>query len=119
MKFTELEKKLLKEFAKQHNACIQSEEEFLAKLVIQSRKYTGCGFFTYFKTGGKLQIGDDKAKFVGGGLGAKLNQNIDTGYCFFVEEGYLDMLEGYCYGEQEWPENITTIEIYDIPIQKG
>lgn len=80
---------------------------------VKSRELTGCGFFTYFGVDRSaamavsghpsLRISDVDAVIPGLEHGA--------GFVLFVEDGYLDNLEGYSYDEL-WPtEDITAFKL--------
>lgn len=73
----------------------------LKVLLVESREFTGVGFFTRF------------AKLSVPGLALGTSQLADVhadipllehgaGFILFVENGRLDMLEGFCYDES-WP----------------
>jgi len=77
---------------------------------VERRELTGCGFFTYFivdhsaappSAQKSLRIGDVDAIIPGLRLGA--------GFVLFVEDGYLDNLEGYTYDEP-WPSSVSGFE---------
>ncbi len=79
---------------------------------VRSRELTGCGFFTELlvdraspaapTNAEKLRIGDVSAKIAGLEHGA--------GFVLFVNDGYLEMLEGYSYDEP-WPDSVGEFEL--------
>lgn len=113
MILNDLEKTLIKQFLERKAVSLQNEESFFSDLNVENREFTGVGFFSNLKKSEKLKVGDIRKSYKWGGLGAKLNSSIDTGYLFYVENGYLISIEGYTYAE-DWPEIISEIEVYDI-----
>jgi len=87
---------------------------------VASRELTGAGFFTHFVIpaetvsaplqGGKLQFGDVEATIVGLQHGA--------GFLLYIQDGVIQMLEGYSY-EEPWPSNIEGFRLfYSDPTRK-
>ena len=81
----------------------------LAKVAL--RKMTGVGFFTTLSIpnnprqidGQSLQLRNVVAEISGLKHGA--------GFVLFVEDGVLDLLEGYTYGDEPWPKQITSFTL--------
>lgn len=76
-----------------------------------SRELTGVGFFTYFDVPastprvavpGRLAFGDVEASIDGLEHGA--------GFVLFIQDGALEMLEGYTYDEP-WPVDVTSFSL--------
>lgn len=111
MILNDLEIALVKRFLENNLVAFQDEEYFFSALNVLSRDYTGVGFIVEFEKSEKLKVCgvNESCKF--GGLGAKLNCSIDTGYLFYVEKGFLTSIEGYTYAE-DWPDSISEIDIY-------
>ena len=113
MILSDLEKTLIKKFVEKKFVSLQDEESFFSSLNVESRDFTGVGFSVNLKKSEKLKVGDTSESYIWGDLGAKLNSSLDTGYLFYVENGYLISIEGYTYAE-DWPDSISEIEVYDI-----
>ena len=113
MTLNELEKALIKNFLMQSGNFIEDDATFFSTISIKSREYTGVGFFTKFHQTEKLKINYEQKSYKCGDLGAKLNNSIDTGYLFYIENGYLELIEGYTY-DSDWPKDIHSIDIYRI-----
>lgn len=88
-----------------------------SKAIIKKREFSGVGFFTSFevpintpklKINKSLQIGDVVAQIIGAKDGA--------GFVLFINEGVIDFLEGYVYGEEQWPNQI---QIYKVTYISG
>lgn len=108
-----LEKTLIKHFLKKKDIFFQDEDSLFSDLNVESRYFTGVGFFVNLKKLDKLKVSDTSESYKFGYLRAKLNSSLDTGYLFYVENGYLISIEGYTYGEY-WPDIIYEIEVYSI-----
>jgi len=113
MILNDIEKTLIKYFLKKKSVSLQDEESIFSDLSVENRDFTGVGFFSNFEKSEELKVGDISKSYKWGGLGAKLNSSLDTGYLFYVENGYLISIEGYTYAE-DWPESISEIEVYEI-----
>ena len=72
---------------------------------IKSRRYSGAGFFTDFK----VETGVDMApknNFEIGGISADIGDNKDVlGFLLFIRDGFIDWLEGYTQGIDNWPDS--------------
>lgn len=74
---------------------------------IKSRELTGCGFFTYFAVDQSVAVPIRAASLQLGDVDAVIpNLEHGAGFVLFVENGYLDVLEGYCYDES-WPTSVS------------
>ena len=113
MILNKLEKTLIKQFLKRKAVRLQNEESFISDLSVECRDFTGVGFVVNLSKSERLKVGDTGESYRWGDLGAKLNSSLDTGYLFYVENGYLASIEGYTYAE-DWPDNISEIEVYFI-----
>jgi len=122
MKLTDLEKDVLIEFFKIKQIELEQFINSHDEIEVSSRDFSGMGFFTKFQRHPCLKVADDNQSYKWGRVGAKLNnERIEAGFLFHIETGYIEMLEGYTYGE-EWPENIlcyTVSEIQVWDINKG
>lgn len=113
MNLNDLEKTLIRQFMDRKAVSLQDEESFFSGLNAESRDCTGVGFIVTLKQSEKLKVDDAGESYKWGDLGAKLNSSLDTGYLFYVENGYLVSIEGYTYAE-DWPDSISEIEVYGI-----
>lgn len=111
MTLNDLEKKLIRQFLNRKAVMLRDEESFFSGLKVESREFTGVGFIVNLELSEQLKIDDGTETYKWGDLGAKLNSSLDTGYLFYVENGYLVCIEGYTYAEN-WPDRISDIEIY-------
>jgi hypothetical protein len=74
------------------------------------RAFTATGFTTSFndKLGPPPRLDDG----VYGRTGARLNGSVEAGFIFRVTEGRVDFLEGYTFGDDEWPTKISSFELF-------
>ena len=98
--FTPLERAVFRTICETHPHDREALENQLATGAVLSRENTGHGFFTDFAVdrtatpaigGERLRQGPGEAKIDGLEHG--------MGFVLWLEEGYADCLEGYCYGE--------------------
>jgi hypothetical protein len=95
--FTPLERAVLVAICKMHLTDRAALEAQLSTAALISRENTGAGFFTYFT------VDHSASKPIRGerlrnGPGAKIGGlEHGMGFVLWLEEGYADCLEGYCY----------------------
>lgn len=104
-----IEKSIVKHFLSSKGIVVGGG--FFSDLNVSSRELSGVGFLTDLKKSEKFKIGEGNETYKFGDLGAKINASIDTGYLIYVENGFLDAIEGYTYAD-DWPEDIFQIDIY-------
>ena len=106
--YTEFEREVLKEILAGEGEPFESLRRQLAESSVKKRELSGTGFFTEIRVDrsvclaadtktARLQLGDVTAEIDGLEQGA--------GFVLFVVDGYLDLLEGFSYGEP-WPKSI-------------
>jgi hypothetical protein len=72
---------------------------------ITSREFSGAGFFTEFALPGDAPIGRDLEDATFGDVHANLpGLHHGAGFLLFVRQGTIVMLEGFAYGDENWPE---------------
>ncbi len=84
----------------------------LSKSKIESRELSGVGFFLNFSVpesaprigSGRIVIGDVYFDLEGVEYGG--------GAILFVDDGHVSMLEGYLYGDEQWPKKPHLIRVY-------
>jgi len=108
VKINMLEKKILDKFFSDKDIHLSQDLSVITS--VNEREYTGVGFFTWFNKDKYLKVGKNCER-AWEKLGAKINNGIETGYIVYVEDGYINCIEGYTYSEK-WPEQITNIEFY-------
>ncbi len=86
---------------------------------VKKRQFTGVGFYTDIVVPHiipplhhKYPV---KKNFTIGLVGARPrsgNIAMEVGFVIFVKDGYLKMLEGYTYGDEPWPDDFLTYDIF-------
>lgn len=102
---------------------IEGAGEYREKLAAQytsatvadnGREFTGHGFFTYYTVadssatlgyGVKLRLGADFATDVNG-----VGHGVD--FVLYVDDGLITMLEGFTFGDEKWPNELTYYKIH-------
>ncbi len=81
-------------------------------VTVSRRDYTGRGFFTYLDRSELLHVGSQTESYIWGEVAGKVNTSVITGYLIYIENGYVATIEGFSYGDNEWPQTIEEIELY-------
>ena len=84
---------------------------------VKVREFTGVGFFSHLskcdsgaeESESLLRPVDNRTALAS--VGATLNKEISVGFVLFLENGHLDCLEGFTFGEESWPESIESYEV--------
>ena len=109
MQLNNIEKEIIKYFFSSKGILV--EDNIFSSLNVSNRELSGVGFLTDLERSELLKIGEGNETYKFGDLGAKINTSIDTGYLIYVENGFVDAIEGYTYAD-DWPDEISTIDIY-------
>lgn len=109
MQLNTIEKEIIKCFLSGKG--ISVEDDFFYNLKVKSRELSGVGFITDLEKSEQLKIGEENETYKFSDLEARINVSIETGYLIYVENGFLDAIEGYTYTD-DWPEEIYKIDIY-------
>ena len=109
---TDFERAVLQKLLTGDHPILNALSAQVAASRIGKREFTGVGFFTTFELSagapraplppGRIAFGDVIAEIQGLKHGA--------GFVLFIENGYIDFLEGYTYDEP-WPERITDFQL--------
>ena len=105
---------LAKTFQGSHPA-LGALREQLEQAEVLDREFTGVGFFTSFRVSGDAPRAKTKKDRIGFGDVVAELEGLDhgAGFVLFIDDGYLEMLEGYCF-EETWPSEIGRYELrYD------
>ena len=92
--------------------CALLREQY-ARASIEQVELTGVGFFVGFQV--PADVGrTTPADFAGGNVNIQVEGvKHGAGCVLFVRDGVLSMLEGYTYGDEEWPERPVVVELRD------
>ena len=110
--FEEFEQAVMQKMLEEETAMNTALREQYRRAHIESREFTGVGFFTNFK------IPDDAPRvlnFTDYGYGdviVNINNHHDFGgFVIFIQDGIMLCLEGYTFTES-WPEVIKSYKLY-------
>lgn len=90
------------------------------KARVERREFTGVGFFTHFaispdapRVAGRrsFELDDVHADIPG------LEHGAD--FILFIRDGTIDFLEGFTYGDDRWPETVTSLRLTYVHTQGG
>ena len=98
-KFTSLERAVLRAICESHPADRVALEAKLSTATVLNRENTGAGFYTHFavERASSVAIGGERLR---SGPAARVDGLVQgMGFILWLEEGYANCLEGYCYDE--------------------
>ena len=80
------------------------------KAQVESRQFSGKGFFTSFKISQNAPILPNAESFHVGDVIGKVNDTL-VDFVLFIENGILTCLEGVVLGDAQWPNKIMNYEL--------
>jgi hypothetical protein len=93
--------------------------EQFAVATLEGREWTGVGFFTNFAVPATTPRVERPRHFDIEDVDAKIAAT-RCGFILFVRDGALSWLEGFTYGDDEWPAEAEPVEWhYLTPIARG
>jgi len=109
--FTSLENQVLEWLLAGDNPVLNMLRQQLHSSRIESRQYTGVGYYLKFDVPHNknrlLESSKAKPSFCFGDVNVVIrigNYEQMVGFLLWVEDGYLDQLEVYTYGDEKWPD---------------
>jgi hypothetical protein len=103
LKMTALEREVMDLILDGPDGFLNTLREQINFADIANREYSGCGFFTLFSVPPQLPRIPIKTRFTIGDVAADIaGLKNGAGFVLFIENGALDMLEGFTYDEA-WP----------------
>jgi hypothetical protein len=113
LKLTDLEMAIMVELINKRPA---DRDVFLQQLhncQVVSRKNTGCGFYTTLKVDPHvLASGSKERELVQGAHISCPELAHGAGFILYLEGGYLHMLEGYTFADDQWPEKVSSFQVF-------
>jgi hypothetical protein len=76
---------------------------------INSREFTGSGFYTNFNVSNDAKVIEKKISPFGN-VYAKINDEFEVGFILFFKDGKISCLECYEYSNIQFPNKITSYE---------
>jgi len=115
LKLTDLEMAVLVEMI---NKCPTDREVFLQQLrncQVVSRENTGCGFYTTLKVDSHVLPSESKERQLVQGAHVSCPElEHGAGFILYIQDGYLHMLEGYTFVDDQWPENVSSFKVFFV-----
>ena len=110
--FNELERAILEHIAKDYS--IDSLTRQIHSATLKERNHTGHGFYIYFRVSKvlpRIEAGDiGEEKVIHGPFINSKGVDIGGGCLIFLQDGYIDCLEMYAYGDR-FNEHISEFEL--------
>ncbi len=81
--------------------------------IVESRKFTGAGFYTYFKIIQETEPVTPRKTFqISDVLASLKGMKAALGFNLLVKEGYIAWLEGYTLSSDIWPDDYFEVKLY-------
>jgi hypothetical protein len=108
----QLEKKLMEMFLHGDEPVLEKLREQYRNSETKSRKYTGVGFYTYFKILSGIAPLISIKNFEITDVTATLDQKDHAlGFVLFIRDGYISWLEGYTMAIDDWPDDYSKMNL--------
>ena len=111
MKPTDFEKDLLFKFFDLEQIDSREPIESLDEIDKLDRTIEGSGLIIEFPKHPCLRVGAPGQTYRWGRFGGHINEEIHVGFLFNIEDGYIESVEGYTYGEP-WPDKVVCYDFY-------
>ncbi|SRR6266511_2358771 len=113
---TDLERAVLEKLLAGDDQRLAELREQLETTLVSKREMTGVGFFTTLSVLNSTHRLDDRSFELGDVSADITGLTHGAGFVLFIRNGLLDTLEGYTYGDDRWPEKISSFRLrYDAP----
>jgi hypothetical protein len=112
-----LEQKLMDMFLSGNEPILETLRTQYKNSTINSREFTGVGFYTHYLVNPKTAISTNKKSFELTDITATISKMEDAlGFVLFVRDGYISWLEGYTIALDFWPTDYSDVNlIYNYP----
>jgi len=109
---TELEQAVMEKLLAGNERVLSMLREQLKKATVVKRELTGVGFYTNFAIHDcePLRVGNDKS-IMFGDVVAEVPGTNGIGFGLELRNGCLAQLEGYTFGDELWPENVSDFKL--------
>ena len=89
-----------------------AKDAVVSGLRVNSWTHTGIGFLSEFEKSESTKVGTGDESYTWQDIGGRLNGKIEAGFLIFVDGGHIVAVEGFVYGENEWPTTVDEITLY-------
>jgi hypothetical protein len=111
MDFFPLEKAVIRFLLVGEDSTLDILRTQLEHASVASREFTGVGFFTHLLVDPEAPAIEEFASSKFGDVEASLPElQHGAGFLLYIHQGFLSMLEGYCYDER-WPHAVTGFQL--------
>jgi len=117
MRPTDLERDLRLQFFQIRGIDSEYLMKSFDKIEVAARSFTEAGFFVDFRKHDSLKVGESGEKYGWGEIGGRLNGQVHVGFEFYINEGYITMIEGFTYEWPTWPDEIHSYELFKEEIR--
>jgi hypothetical protein len=108
---TDLERAVLEKLLAGDDERLAELREQLETTLVSKREMTGVGFFTTLSVLSSTHRLNNRSLELGGVIGEIPTLTYGAGFLLFVRDGFLDVLEGFVYGDEPWPKTISRFEL--------
>lgn len=106
-----LEREVMEKLLNDNDSKFSILREQLKVATVTDRKNTGVGFYVDFFIPSNAPRVSANPSFQISDVVGKLNGELEVGFVLFVKDGALNMLEGFTYGSDEWPQQISNFQL--------
>jgi hypothetical protein len=110
-KLTSLEWAVIQKLLDGENASLAKLRQQADTAQVLSREMTGVGFYTTLAVTPGLHRLDNRSFTFGDVIAEIPGVRNGAGFLLYVQNGLLHMVEGYTYGDESWPDRITTFQL--------
>lgn len=112
VKFEAFVKEVMKKLLKGDDHVLETLRRQYECALEKSFDLTGVGFYISYSIPEHAPRLEEKKSFqIGDLLGKIEGVNDGVGFVLFINEGVIDFLEGYTYGDERWPDEIANYEL--------
>jgi len=109
---TALERAVMQAFLDGNEPLLSTLREQFERIDVAKREFTGAGFYTTFAVAsGARRLPDTPSRNLDDVVANIGGLKMGAGFILSVRDGLLHKLEGYSYGDEAWPAEITTFEV--------
>lgn len=111
MELSEFEKAVMNKLLEGEQPSLEVLRQQLQRARVRNREHSGTGFFVEFDVDPNAPTLERKHRFHFGDVRANVERLASgAGFVLFIDEGRLEMLEGYSFGEP-WTQPVTRFSL--------
>ena len=110
--FLELEKEVMIKLLDGTDDTLKVFREQYYRALVKKREFSVMGFFTLFEMPEDSPLSEPPMSIQLGDVVGQLDGvKNGIGFVLFIKNGFIQMLEGYTYGDEKWPKNFTEFKV--------